>query len=47
MAHTCIPSSSEGRDQEDHGSKPAQAKSLWDPISKIPNIKRACVVAQM
>jgi hypothetical protein len=27
VAHTCNPSYSGGRDQEDHGSKPAQAKS--------------------
>jgi hypothetical protein len=25
-----------GRDQEDHGSKPAQANSSQDPISKEP-----------
>jgi hypothetical protein len=30
----CNPSYSEGRDQEDSGSKPAQAKSSQDPISK-------------
>jgi hypothetical protein len=28
VAHTCNPSYSAGRDQEDHGSKPAQANSL-------------------
>jgi hypothetical protein len=27
VAHTCNPSYSEGRDQEDRGSKPAQANS--------------------
>jgi hypothetical protein len=27
IAHTCNPSYSEGRDQEDYGSKPAQANS--------------------
>jgi hypothetical protein len=32
--HTCNPSYSEGRDQEDRGSKPAQANSSRDPISK-------------
>jgi hypothetical protein len=26
VAHACNPSYSGGRDQEDHGSKPAQAK---------------------
>jgi hypothetical protein len=40
------PSYSGGRDQEDQGSKPAQANSLWDPILKIPNTKRAGRVAQ-
>jgi hypothetical protein len=34
VAHTCNPSYSGGRDQEDLGSKPAQANSPWDPISK-------------
>jgi hypothetical protein len=34
VAHTCNPSYSGGRDQEDHGSKPAHANSLRDPISK-------------
>jgi hypothetical protein len=29
-----------GRDQEDHSSKPAQANSSSDPISKIPNTKK-------
>jgi hypothetical protein len=28
-----------GRDQEDCGSKPVQAKSLRDPISKKPNTR--------
>jgi hypothetical protein len=46
VAHTCNPSYSGGRDQEDRGSKPAQANSSWDPISKIPNTKRAGGVAQ-
>jgi hypothetical protein len=35
-----------GRDQEDHGSKPAQAMSSWDPISKNPSQKRAGGVSQ-
>jgi hypothetical protein len=34
VAHTCNPSYSGGRDQEDRGSKPAQANSSGDPISK-------------
>jgi hypothetical protein len=39
VAHACNPHYSEGRNQEDHGSRPAQANSLQDPISKIPNTK--------
>jgi hypothetical protein len=35
-----------GRDQEDCGLKPAQENSSRDPISKIPNTKRADGVAQ-
>jgi hypothetical protein len=34
VAHTCNPSYSGGRGQEDHGLKPAQENSLPDPISK-------------
>jgi hypothetical protein len=34
VAHAWNPSYSIGRDQGDHGSKPAQANSLGDPISK-------------
>jgi hypothetical protein len=35
VAHTCNPSYSGGRDQEDQGSKPARSNSLQeDPISK-------------
>jgi hypothetical protein len=33
VAHTCNPSYSAGRDQEDCSLKPAQANSLQDPIS--------------
>jgi hypothetical protein len=40
VAHTCNPRYSGGRDQEDHGSKPAQANSLRDPISKILNTNK-------
>jgi hypothetical protein len=46
VAHICNPSYSGGRDQEDHSSKPAQANSSWDPISKTPITKRAGRVAQ-
>jgi hypothetical protein len=34
VAHTCNPTISRGGDQEDWGSKPAQANSSQDPISK-------------
>jgi hypothetical protein len=47
VAHTYNPSYVEGRDQEDHGSKPAWANSSQGPISKISIIKkRAGRVAQ-
>jgi hypothetical protein len=46
VAHTCNPSYSGGRDQEDCGSKPAQANSSQDPIFKKPFTKRAGGVAQ-
>jgi hypothetical protein len=39
VAHTCNPSYSGGRDQEDHSSKPTQANSLQDPILKNPSQK--------
>jgi hypothetical protein len=41
VAHTCNPSYSGSRDQEDHGSKLARANSLRDPISKKSITKRA------
>jgi hypothetical protein len=44
--HACNPRYSGGRNQEDRGSKPTRANSLWDPISKIPTTKRAGGVAQ-
>jgi hypothetical protein len=37
--HTCNPCYLGGRDGENHSLKPAQANSLWDPISKIHNKK--------
>jgi hypothetical protein len=40
VASACNPSYSGSRDQEDHSSKPAQANSSKDPISKIPNTKK-------
>jgi hypothetical protein len=46
MAHTCNPSYSGDRDQEDHGLKPDQANSLRDRTSKIPITKMSGGVAQ-
>jgi hypothetical protein len=51
--HTCNPSSSAGRTQEDWGSKDCQANTLLDSISKIDNtlkglskwFKSACLVS--
>jgi hypothetical protein len=40
VSHTCNLSHSGGRDQEDRGSKPAQASSSRDPILKIPITKK-------
>jgi hypothetical protein len=40
VAHTCNPSYLGGRDQEDHSSKPALAKSSLDIISKVSNTKQ-------
>jgi hypothetical protein len=37
VAHTCNPSYSGGRDQEDHNLKPVWANNSQDPISKISN----------
>jgi hypothetical protein len=34
VAYACNPNYSGGKDQEDHGLKPAQANSLREPISK-------------
>jgi hypothetical protein len=36
VAHTCNPSYSGGRDQEDGGLKPARANSSRDPMLKKP-----------
>jgi hypothetical protein len=46
MAYTCNSNYSGGRDQENQGSKPAQADDSRDPISKKPNTKKGCGVAQ-
>jgi hypothetical protein len=46
VAHACNSSYSGGRDQEDHGLKPAQANSSQDLITKKPSQKRASGVAQ-
>jgi hypothetical protein len=39
VAHACNISYSEGRDQEDHGSKPAQAHNSTRPCLEKPIIK--------
>jgi hypothetical protein len=41
--HACNPSYPGGRDQEDRSLKPAQANSLWNPISKNPSQKLGLV----
>jgi hypothetical protein len=46
VAHACNPSYSGGRDQEDHGLKPAQANSSRDPISEKTFTERAGGVAR-
>jgi hypothetical protein len=38
VTHSCNPSYSGGRDQEDCGSKPARGNSFQDSISKIRKI---------
>jgi hypothetical protein len=40
VAHTCNPSCSEGRDQEEQSLKPTQANSCQDPILKKPFTKK-------
>jgi hypothetical protein len=40
VTHSCNPSYSGGRDQEDCNSKPAWANSLQAPILNISNIKK-------
>jgi hypothetical protein len=46
VAHACNPSYSGGRDQEDHGLKPAQANSSRDPMLKNRHKNRAGGLAQ-
>jgi hypothetical protein len=43
VAHACNPNYSGGRDQEDHGLKPAQANILGDSISKKTHHKKGLV----
>jgi hypothetical protein len=43
VAHTCNPSYSGGREQEDHDLKPAWANSSQDPISKKPITKNGLI----
>jgi hypothetical protein len=47
MSHTCKPSCSGGREQEDHDSNPAWTNTSQDPILKILSTKRAGRVAQL
>jgi hypothetical protein len=47
VAHTCNPSYSGGRDQEDRSLKPAWANSSQDPSQKNPSQKRAGGVDQV
>jgi hypothetical protein len=44
VPHACNPSYSGGRDQENHGSKPAQENSWKDPISKKLITKKGLVL---
>jgi hypothetical protein len=39
VAHSCNPSYSGGRDQEDHSSKPSQANNSGNPILKSSSQK--------
>jgi hypothetical protein len=39
VAHTCNPSYSGGRDQEDQGLRPTRANNSQDPICKITRAK--------
>jgi hypothetical protein len=47
VAHTCNPSYSRGRDQEDHGSNPAPSKEFSRPYLKNLSQKRSGGVAQV
>jgi hypothetical protein len=46
VTHACNPIYLGGWDQEDRGSKPAQANISWTPISKIISAKWTGSVAQ-
>jgi hypothetical protein len=46
VVHACKPSYAGGRDPEDHGSKPAWAKSSMRPYLKKSFTKKAGGVAQ-
>jgi hypothetical protein len=43
VAHVCNASYSGGINQEDRGSKPAQANSSPDPTQKYPSLKKGLV----
>jgi predicted lipoprotein with Yx(FWY)xxD motif len=48
ITHTCNPSYSWGRDQEDHSAKSTRAYSSWDPtLEKTHHKKKASGVAHM
>jgi hypothetical protein len=42
VVHTCNPSYSGDKDQEDHSLKPAQANRLQDPVLKNSFTKKGC-----
>jgi hypothetical protein len=42
-AHSCNPSYSAGRDQEDHGSKPVSSKSFMTPYLEKTHRKKGLV----
>jgi hypothetical protein len=46
VAHTCNPSYSRGRDQEDQVLKPAWANNLGDPVSKSTQYKNRTGLAE-
>jgi hypothetical protein len=47
MAHTCNLTCLEGRDGEDHNSRPAQAKSSQDSSQPMAECGRMCLLSQL